>query len=185
MGAADLRLSGGDAFGRAFEGLDDQAFYMLTTPSTAATDDERSGIWFLATGSRPGLNLPTLPTSRDNDQWSYQGWAVSAGDTPERLSLGRFLRSDTLDLDAAGTQGGPVAVGLDVPGSDFVTGTPRDFSDGSWSVVVSLDPTIGAIDRPFFDFFRTATIPAGAETGVAGLMPLVFAAPLVSVEFDR
>ncbi|MEM9996771.1 MAG: hypothetical protein AAF809_03635, partial [Bacteroidota bacterium] len=60
--------------------------YIIATPTSAAMDDEASGIWFLdASSGMPmaGLDLPTLP-----EGWAYEGWVV-LNDSP--LSTGTFL----------------------------------------------------------------------------------------------
>lgn len=181
-GNATLALSDAEAFGNTFAELSTStAFVTLTTPSTAATDDEERGVWFVATGSRSGLDLVTLPPNRDNTDWVYRGWVISSS---ESLSLGSFRRSDTLDMDGKGPEAGELPVTLPAPGSDFVTGADRRFNDGSWTVVVSLDPDLANFDRSFLPIYRLA-IPIGTDPGNALVLPPVLGSPIVNVEFDR
>ncbi|MBZ0267442.1 hypothetical protein K8I85_04755, partial [bacterium] len=56
-GVAHLDAAGDRALGADFAGA--TGSFHLATPTTAATDDERSGIWFAATGGgAPALTLP-------------------------------------------------------------------------------------------------------------------------------
>ncbi len=120
--------------------------YILATPTTTDTTDEKSGIWFLdISGGSPaqGLNLPTLPAG-----WAYEGWVVLHG-TP--ISTGRF--TDVAMADDAAPFSGSDASGPPFPGEDFVTNAPAphtfptDLSGAT--AVISIEPQPDNSPMPF------------------------------------
>ncbi len=141
--SATINSAHGAALGADFASATGTA--ILATPTTATTDDELSGIWFLslATGSpAAGLSLPTLPSG-----WKYEGWAVIDG-TP--VTSGTFLAVDTED-DSAPFSGPDM--GPPFPGEDFVANAPSgmmfptDLS--SATLVISIEPSPDNSDSPF------------------------------------
>jgi hypothetical protein len=134
--------------------------YILATPTTSATDDEKSGVWFLDISSgmpMTGLDLPSLPSG-----WKYEGWAVVNG---MPVSSGTFSMTDMMD-DAApfsGTDGG----GPPFPGEDFVMNAPAglsfptDLSGGV--VVISIEPSPDNSPDPFAFKPLVGQVPSGAE----------------------
>ena len=119
--------------------------YVLATPSTPATTDELSGLWFinLTTGSpTAGLNLPALPTG-----WKYEGWALISG---KPVSTGVFTSSSGADASSpfSGTGGVPP-----FPGEDFIMNAPTgltfptNLSGGA--AVISVEPFPDNSPLPF------------------------------------
>ncbi len=146
--------------------------FILATPTSAATTDETSGVWFLdpAAGPGPSLDVPTLP-----DGWVFEGWGVTQG-TP--LSTGRF--SSASGADDSAIFSGPLA-GPPFPGEDFLTNLPPgvtapvDLADGSTMIVLTVEPDLDGSD------------PTGA--GPFSMKPLLVAvvagaAPMMSIALD-
>jgi len=120
--------------------------FILATPTTSATDDENSGIWFLdlSSGSPAvGLTLPTLPAG-----WAYEGWAVVNG-TP--VTTGRFTAVDAADQSAPFS--GQDASGPPFPGEDLINNAPSgltfptDLAGGT--AVISIEPEPDDSAAPF------------------------------------
>lgn len=134
--------------------------FILATPTTAATDDETSGAWFLdpAGGPGPSLRLPALP-----EGWVFEGWGVTQA-TP--LSTGQFTEPTGSDQSAPFS--GPLP-GPPFPGEDFVANLPPGVSppvnlaDGSSMIVITLEPDVSGSD------------PTGA--GPFSIKPLVVVVP--------
>jgi hypothetical protein len=110
-----LNISHSEAIGQSYSTA--TAKYLLATPSTPDTLDEKSGIWFMDEEASiepiPGIDAPDMVGG-----WYYQGW-VTFGDTS--LTTGKF------DLVGAGdTYDMYTAVGSTpfLPGEDFVTNAP-------------------------------------------------------------
>jgi hypothetical protein len=147
--------------------------FILATPTSAAMDDETSGVWFLdpAAGPGPSLDLPSLPSG-----WVFEGWGVTQG-TP--LSTGRF--SSPSGADASSAFSGPLA-GPPFPGEDFLVNLPAgvaspvDLADGGSVIVLTVEPDLAGSDPtgpgPFSIKPLLAPVPAGT-------------APLTSVDLDR
>lgn len=114
------------------------ASYVLATPSTAATDDNNLGVWFVIPNGPEALVLPTLP-----DGWIYEGW-VADGVGPA-LSTGRFRSGMGADSDGAGPTAGPLA-GPPRPGQDFIS-PPRDLIGRK--VVITVEPEPDTAVTPF------------------------------------
>jgi len=114
--------------------------YILATPTTAATDDEFSGVWFLDNSSgapAAGLSLPTLPPG-----WKYEGWGV-AGGTP--YTTGTFTSVTGADEASPFSNGGPP-----FPGEDFITGRPTfPLNLQGGTIVVSIEPFPDNSPMPF------------------------------------
>lgn len=120
--------------------------YILATPTTATTDDERSGVWFLdlSSGSpMTGLNLPALP-----DNWKYEGWVVVNG---QPVTTGTFSAVDAMDDSAP--YSGMDADGPPFPGEDLVANAPSGLSfptDLRGTVtVISIEPYPDNSAAPF------------------------------------
>lgn len=132
--------------------------YILATPTTTSSTDERSGVWFLnLSGGAPaqGLNLPALPAN-----WAYEGWAVING-TP--VSTGTF----TVNTGADGFSGfsGSDAPAPPFPGEDFITNAPNgltfptDLRNGT--IVISIEPVPDNSPKPFA--FKPLVHPVSAS----------------------
>ncbi len=185
-----MELTGSDAFGSAL--ALDSTFrpIFLDTPTSAATDDFNRGIWFgidLSGTIAESLLLPELPVSDDNPDWIYETWLVrSQGGADEYISMGQFRHSGKADSNGAGPNAGPdLQNAYSLPGEDFVTSSPaRALNDGSYSVVVSLQPSILNVPRPVIPLFGSAKIPAAAKRRET--IPLTAtAAPGMEIVVDR
>jgi hypothetical protein len=91
--------------------------YILATPTTAAPNDEFSGIWFVEWSNntaQQGLNLPVLDTN-----WIYEGWVETDGLT---LSTGQFSDPSAPDLRNRYISGERPP--FPFPGEDFVQALP-------------------------------------------------------------
>jgi hypothetical protein len=133
-GMANLTAGDGAALGDDF--MSATGDYILATPTTTATDDELSGIWFLSVASsmpEQGLDLPMLPAG-----WAYEGWVVLSG---MPVTTGRFTALDMADMDAP--YSGPVT-GPEFPGEDFVANAPPGLtfptSLAGGLAVISIEP---------------------------------------------
>jgi hypothetical protein len=114
---------------------------ILATPSTAATDDENRGLWFVSNDDVPQVPSLDLPTPL-GEGWVYSAWIIRGA---EQVKVGDFSDPAAADSDSAGAEAGPDSDGFAAPGSDFVQPAPRDLNDGTTTVVVSVAP--GAHDE--------------------------------------
>ncbi len=152
--------------------------YVLATPTTAATTDELSGVWFLSlmTGSPTvGLSLPPLPAG-----WKYEGWALIGG---KPVTTGTFTMAT--GADASAPYSGPSAA-PPFPGEDFImnapagTTFPTNLSGGLAVISVEpfpdnspapflLKPLVGNIPNPAMQHFtyNMTLSTAGFPTGTA------------------
>lgn len=153
-GVADLNVAHPAALGSDFS--DAGGEFVLATPTTDATDDELSGIWFIRLDpTRAGLDLPELPAG-----WVYEGWAVIDG---QPVSTGRFVSAD--GVDEFNGFSGTDASGPAYPGEDFIQNAPEglDFPvdlTGS-TVVISIEPLDDDSPAPFAFKPLAAEVPAG------------------------
>ena len=184
-GFASLRMSGDDAFGNAFDTTYLRAVYRLQTPSSVATDDEAQGIWFIDLISRPSIGLRPQPLNLESQGWVYQSWLTQDnGGTVQYISLGTFSDSAALDVNGAGPNGGTEPVSLSTPGEDFVQGTIRTLNDGTYGVIISLQPMELQLHRPFYPLL-TSTIPSGLDPAEAEQMVIAHGVPTVEIKVDR
>lgn len=133
--------------------------YILATPTTNDTTDERSGVWFLDPSSgtpMATLNLPALPA-----EWVYEGWAVIDG-VP--VSTGRF--SSVMGADDAAPYSGTDNPGPPFPGEDFVMNAPAGLNfpvDLSGApIVISIEPEPDNSPAPFAFKPLFGMVPANA-----------------------
>lgn len=142
---ADLKPTYVDALGSDFSTA--RAYYSIMAPTSPSLADSNSGIWYYNNGN-PGLSgLPVLPAS-----WMYEGWVRrDSGSVRTYYSTGRFMRADTADADGAGPGKGP-GNGLNLPGQDFITGTPArpNLRDSSYYFFVTVEPVPDTSPGPFF-----------------------------------
>ena len=140
---AEVTAAHGAALGNDFSNIDGK--FILATPTTATTDDELSGVWFLDLASgmpSTGLTLPTLP-----EGWVYEGWAVIGG---MPITTGTFTSVDMSDDN--GPFSGPDA-GPPFPGEDFIQNAPAgltfptDLTGGTF--VISIEPSPDNSPAPF------------------------------------
>ncbi len=117
-------------------------YFLIATPTTTATTDDLSGVWFINNGDA-GLTLPTLA-----DGWAYEGWAVING-TP--ISTGTFLDGTAADnfSDFSGTD----APAPPFPGEDFIMNAPDGLTFPvdltGMPIVVSVEPVPDNSAAPF------------------------------------
>ena len=138
-GNAALTVDHGAALGDDFTGA--AGSFILATPSSAATDDDNLGIWFLdPSGTAPvaTLSLPTLPAG-----WVYEGWVV---DSTGPHSTGRFVDVDAADDDGGGLYAGDQPT-PPFPGQDFID-PPMDLTSG-FMAVISVEPDPDDSPAPF------------------------------------
>ena len=158
QGIAVLTLSGNDAFGRAFDTI--SGAYRLITLSTESTDDDNQGIWFIDLIGLPTLELKAQPVNRENKNWTYESWLIrTVDDEEEYISLGTFNRADTVDANEAGPNAGPDLILRTAPGEDFVQGTTRILDDGTYNVMITLQPIGITLDRPYYPLLKGPAIP--------------------------
>jgi hypothetical protein len=185
-GYATLTLNGPDAFGSAFDTVNLSGTIRLLTPSTLESDDEEMGIWFVDGVGFPSLALPDLPVTDDNVGWIYEAWLFDSTDgQPHYTSLGQFRKPGLKDLNGAGPNAGPEDVSLSAPGEDFVTGETRILNDGSYGVLVSLQPETPRMESPFHSLLVLHQIPEGTTAFSAVGLSIAPGQPVVSVEVDR
>ncbi|MGE3801372.1 MAG: hypothetical protein AB7H80_10155 [Candidatus Kapaibacterium sp.] len=186
QGEAVLKTNGNDAFGNAFDTLNLSGVYRLISLSTTATNDDVQGIWFVDLIGRATLKLPDMPTSRDNPNWAYESWLVrTVGGTTEYISLGKFGQADTLDVDGAGPNAGSDPILLSAPGEDFVQGDIRLLNDGTYDVIVSLQPTGIVLNRPFYPLLQGPPIPKDLDPMETQPMTLAPGLPAIEITVDR
>ena len=119
--------------------------FTLATPTSAVTDDDDQGIWWLDMTSRTpvaGLKLPVLPVG-----WKYEGWIVD-GSGP--VSTGTFTSLteaiNVADSDGAGPAAGKDAAAPAFPGQDFIN--PAKKLPGTMAVI-SIEPFPDNSPKPF------------------------------------
>ncbi len=155
--SAILSIGAPEALGNDFSTA--MGKYVLATPSNGEMNNEKSGVWFIA--SMPptaGLELPTLPAG-----WKYEGWAVIGG-VP--VSTGTFTAADAADMFSgfSGSMGTP-----SFPGEDFIMNAPSgltfptDLSGAK--VVISIEPSPDNSLTPFVLKPLFADVPANAMAG--------------------
>ncbi len=196
---AKLLLEDGEAFGEKLL-LDSVGRCTLAAPTSSDPADSVSGLWFVtfspsathsgAIDTLAGLYLPTQPLNPDNEYWTYQAWLVRNINTatPEYIKLGRFTAPNTNDGNSAGPGAGPMPTRVfRAPGSDFVSPTRRMLNDGTYSVLISLEPDGIELSRPFITLMRLDTIPAGTPAGSTLTLQLSKPSTFTSMEvtFDR
>ena len=185
-GTAVLTMKGFDAFGAGFDTANLSGTYQLMTQSTAATDDEAQGIWFINLIGQPSLKLRRHPINTENEGWTYESWLTrDQGGTIEYISLGEFDNPDSLDNNGAGPNGGPDPILIETPGEDFVQGTIRLLNDGTYGILIALQPKELDLDHPFQVLLEDQTIP---DTFVpADTRPLNIAqgVPAIEIIVDR
>ena len=141
-GVAQLSISHPAALATDFS--DTSGGYIIATPTTASTDDDLSGVWFLdpTAGPGPSLNLSPLPAG-----WEYEGWAVIDGQV---LSTGRFTSATGPDSFSgfSGPDGSPP-----FPGEDFIVNAPSGLTFptdlSGQTIVISVEPQPDDSPAPF------------------------------------
>lgn len=198
LGRATLRLNGGDAFGTAIGGdssINAAGSYTLETPTTDSIDDYPLGIWFVrfvAGGPiEPSLNLPVLPLQdAENPDWIYETFLVRRQNTslPEEfISLGTFTSATAPDANGPGPHAGPrTESAYAVPGEDFVAdGATRLLEDGTYRVVVALQPKGLGLARPVVTLLQTDAIPSPVSYRQADTLLGPATLPTVTLRIER
>lgn len=141
---ASVSAAHGAALGNDFSNVSGK--YIFATPTTTATDDELSGIWFLdlSSGSpMTGLNLPVLPSG-----WKYEGWAVING---MPVTTGTFTMANAADQSAPFS--GSDAAGPPFPGEDYIINAPTGLmfptNLSGATAVISIEPDPDNNAEPF------------------------------------
>lgn len=167
QGIATLKISGSDAFNAGFDSVHLEGSCQLFTPTTFTASDDVQGIWFLDATLQPSLTLRSQPVNLDNPGWTYESWLVrQSGEGPEYISLGTFNNVSALDSDGAGPGAGSDPLEYSAPGQDFVTGNVRTLNDGTYGVLVSLQPEALNLQRPFQSLLELPLIETSAQRNV-------------------
>lgn len=176
---------------------DSAGFFSLSAPTSDSPADSVSGIWFTRflfdLSGNPidtveGLKLAPQPLNPDNPGWTYQAWLVRNGESaqPEYVKLGAFNFSNRADSTGAGPGAGAFPARFyGHPGEDFVAGTRRLLNDGTYSVLVSVDPTGFGLSRPVVRVLESGTIAAGTPSRTALPMFRPNKLPTLQIELDR
>lgn len=168
-----LALNGVDAFGRKLDDVNLKGSIRLATPSSELDTDENQGVWFIDVADNPSLKLQPHPLSLDNPKWTYQAWLTrDQGGTPQYISLGTFNNAQAQDVNGPGPNAGPEVVTWQTPGEDFVNGTVLTLNDGTWGVVVSLQPTGLTFTTPFYPLMGLDSIPQGTGSSSIDVLDL-------------
>jgi len=172
QGRDTLVANDGEAFGSRLYAADSGRM-VLDAPTSGAPGDSARGIWFAdirrdandeITQILPGLTFHAMPLNLDNSAWRYQAWLVRTGTTgKEYIPLGSFSAPNAPDANGAGPGAGPnLSNAYSLPGEDFVGGsTPRALNDGTYGVVISVDPTNVVLKRPLLTLLRRDLIETG------------------------
>lgn len=133
---AVLSTDGENAIGSNLDASSFSGKFLINAPTTATSDDDTSGVWFIdnSSGSNAaGLNLPILNTG-----WIYEGWAIINGTV---VSTGRFTSASASDESC--NYCGPLAA-PSYPGEDFVANAPSGLNFptilADERVVISIEP---------------------------------------------
>lgn len=154
---AIMTVTHGDALGDDF--LDAEGSYILATPTDGPDTNENSGVWFLSLRMQDpvaGLSLPQLPVG-----WSYEGWAVIAG---QPVTTGKFTAVDMEDDSAPYSD--TIASPPPFPGEDFLFNAPEglefplDLSEST--IVVSIEPVPDDSIEPFLLKPLAGNVPSNA-----------------------
>ncbi len=155
-GTADLTVGHPAALGNDFADAGGQ--FVLATPTSTATDDELSGVWFIELvdgAAAQGLDLPELPAG-----WVYEGWAVIDG---QPVTTGRFVDPGAAD-DFNGFSGTDAA-GPNYPGEDFIQNAPEGLEFPTdltgRTIVISIEPEDDDSPAPFAFKPLAAEVPEG------------------------
>lgn len=155
--SATLSIGHAAAFGTDFSTA--RGSFFLATPTSAATDDNDQGIWFIDASSgtmQASLSLPTLPKG-----WVYEGWVVVNG---QAKSTGRFSSATGADSDGGGASAGPLGA-PPFPGQDFIN--PATKLPGGMAVI-SIEPQPDNSPSPFL---LKPLLNASIGAGVGGANP--------------
>ncbi|RPJ48260.1 MAG: hypothetical protein EHM19_02205 [Candidatus Latescibacterota bacterium] len=169
-GEAALTTQDPLAFGHAYQESDLR--FVLETPSTASTGDYRRGLWFFeATGGETTATLASIPEAPDG--WRYQAWVQRVLAPLDTFSVGGFTNPSAPDDDGAGPFAGPDGPLPNVPGQDFVTGTALDLDNGTYGVLVSIEPEIdldpSGVFLPLFQDIDIDAVGQGTTQGLGSL----------------
>lgn len=161
--SASLTIMDEAAIGTGFASVGGS--YIIATPTTSATDDDLSGVWFLVPGDMPTASLTNLPDLSNVAGWTYEGWAVIDGNP---VSTGTFNTAAGSDASApfSGPEGAP-----GFPGEDFINNAPSGLSfptnlQGA-TIVVSIEPVPDNSTSPFLLKPLAGDVPTDAAVGTS------------------
>lgn len=191
-----LTMDGREAFDGPLSG--NLGAFVLDAPTSEVGSDSARGIWFVrierdpftdqALDTLPGLTVRDLPISEENSGWTYQAWLVRtrAGESTEYIPLGRFLKGGAPDSDTAGPGAGAQPnIHYAAPGSDFVTGMARTLNDGTYGVVISMEPDNIDPVRPGVQLLSRDRIEADLPSRRTYDMTRPANGPSVTIYLDR
>ncbi|HVZ38873.1 MAG TPA: hypothetical protein VHI13_06325 [Candidatus Kapabacteria bacterium] len=192
---AVLKPNDSAAFGPKLA-VDSSSWCLLQAPTSDDPPDSVSGIWFVTFRNRSGGGIDTLsglalapqPLNPDNPGWTYQTWLVrNAGSgSPEYVKMGRFRTLTGPDADGPGPGAGSHperAYGR--PGEDFTGALRRVLNDGTYGIVVSVEPDSVELSHPFIPLYSLNTIAAGAAARTLILLPIATTSPSMEITIER
>jgi hypothetical protein len=119
-----------------------QGSFRIFSATAEGGESLPEGIWFYdpTVPQTPSLSLgTTLPSNFVYEAWVFQTQTTSI--FPVQLySLGRFTSAEGSDSDGAGPYAVPGIYPPQFPGQDFVQDVVLTLNDGSWSVMVTIEP---------------------------------------------
>lgn len=195
QGKATLVLDDEEAFGDKLS-ADSTGWCALDAPTSDAPADSASGIWFVSfkettpgeIDTTAGLGLAPQPLVEDNPNWTYRAWLThrQGASGVEYISLGAFTSPDAADANGPGPGAGALPTRFHkAPGEDFVSGTRRVLNDGSYGIVISIDPTDFNATRPLIPIMTLDRIPSGIGRRTLIQLASAAGAPSVEVTVDR
>ena len=161
-GRTEASVSIGHAMALGTNFASAQGRFILATPTTADTNDDALGLWWLTMvngAPQAGLTLPALPSG-----WIYEGWVVLNG---QPISTGRFRTAAGADSDGAGPTAGALGA-PPFPGQDFIT-PPRSLPGGA--AVISIEPMVDNSPAPFT--LKPLSLTIGAGVGPANVQTMI------------
>ena len=124
-----------------------QGHFRLRAATAEGGENLPRGVWFfdpMSTGL-PSLQLGTpLPEGYIYEAWAFQRDVLGSLIPVQIHPLGRFAGSTGPDSDGAGPYAQPGGTVPAFPGQDFVQGLVLDLNDGSWWVMITVEPAVDA-----------------------------------------
>jgi len=169
-----LSYSHPSALGSAYDQQD--ARFVLDTPTTLSASDYDHGLWFYEEAG--GVTTSTLAIPDAPEGWFYQAWVFRTSGTIDTLSMGTFQSPNGADSDSSGPYAGTERGAPPFPGQDFVTGVSRELDNGRHAVMVSIEPTNDPFpSRPFLVLFQDIDIDPVAANETQSMSNLTASFP--------
>lgn len=137
--------------------------YIIGTRSTIPVDKFPFGIWFAkrVKGEEDILTGLNLPAITQNASWTYEAWLIyKTVPTDEYFKIGRFIKPDAPDSSKLSPLA-PNQVPIPVPGEDFIYDDTLKLNNGSYKLLITLEPRIdNEKNSPFFIKLFENNIPS-------------------------